>query len=125
FKSADSSNKLGTATTIQFGVFPVETVGIAGSIFFGWRDNAAAATLFESRYTLELQAFPVVTGKLHLGGYAGGGAAYRFEDAYTNGNSGSSALIGGAMMQLDINTRVALTARLGLTLAHDERMSDA
>ena len=29
------------------------------------------------------------------------------------------------MIQLDINTRLALTARLGLTRAHDERMTDA
>ena len=29
------------------------------------------------------------------------------------------------MVQLDVNTRLALTARLGETYAHDERMSDA
>ena len=32
--------------------------------------------------------------------------------------------MGGAMVQLDFNTRLALTARLGQTYAHDERMSD-
>ena len=48
--------------------------------FFGWRDNAVGETLFESRYTLELQGYPVHAGPLHLGLYGGGGAAYRWED---------------------------------------------
>ena len=29
------------------------------------------------------------------------------------------------MIQLDVNTRIALTARFGLTRAHEERMTDA
>jgi hypothetical protein len=124
YKSADGSVQNGTATTIQMGVFPEQHVGILGSIFFGWRDNAVNQTLFESRYTLEVQGYPVVAGPLHLGLYGGGGAAYRFEDGIAGGNSGSLALIGGAMLQLDFNTRLALTARLGQTYAHDERMSD-
>ena len=41
------------------------------------------------------------------------------------GNESTLALTGGAMFQLDINTRVALTARLGLALAHGEQMHDA
>ena len=51
--------------------------------------------------------------------------AYRCEDGIPGGNAGSTALIGGGMVQLDINTRLALTARFGLTRAHDERMTDA
>jgi hypothetical protein len=125
FESADGSKDNGTATTIQLGYFPAHPVGIVGSIFFGWRDNAVNETLFESRYTLELQGYPIHTGPLQVGGYLGGGAAYRFEDGIDGGNSGSSALIGGGMFQLDINTRIALTARLGLTRAHGERMTDA
>jgi len=34
------------------------------------------------------------------------------------------ALVGGAMFQLDVNTRIALTARLGIAQAHDEQMHD-
>jgi hypothetical protein len=62
---------------------------------------------------------------MHFGLYGGGGGAYRFEDGVSGGNSGSWALIGGGLAQLDINTRLALTARFGLTRAHDELMSDA
>ncbi len=124
YKSADGSVENGTATTIQLGVFPVQQVGVLANIFFGWRNNAVDATLFESRYTLEVQGYPVVAGPLHLGLYGGAGAAYRWEDGIAGGNAGSLALQGGAMLQLDFNTRLALTARLGQTFAHDERMSD-
>jgi hypothetical protein len=124
YKSADGSVENGTATTIQLGVFPEQHIGVMGSIFFGWRDNVTNNTLFESRYTLEVQGYPVVAGPIHLGLYGGGGAAYRWEDGIAGGNAGSLALIGGAMAQLDFNTRLALTARIGQTYAHDERMSD-
>ena len=124
FKSADGSNDLGTSTTLQFGFFPEQHVGIVSSLFMGWRTNRAAATMFESRYTLEVQAYPIQAGPVHFGVYAGGGGASRFEDGI-DGNASSLALLGGAMLQLDINTRLALTARLGQTYAHDERMSDA
>jgi hypothetical protein len=124
YKSADGTVENGTATTIQLGVFPEQHLGVLGSIFFGWRDNAVNETLFESRYTLELQGYPIVAGPVHLGLYGGGGAAYRWEDGIPGGNAGSIALIGGAMFQLDFNTRLALTARLGQTYAHSERMSD-
>jgi hypothetical protein len=125
FESADGTKGRGTATTIQLGYFPSHPLGVVGSVFFGWRQNALDETLFESRYTLELQGYPLHTGPLQIGGYLGGGAAYRFEDGLPNGNAGSPALIGGGMMQLDINTRLALTARFGITYAHQERMTDA
>jgi len=41
------------------------------------------------------------------------------------GNESSGALVGGAMFQLDINTRLALTGRLGIAVAHGEQMHDA
>ena len=125
FESADGTKGSGTATTIQLGYFPSHPIGIVGSVFFGWRQNVLDETLFESRYTLELQGYPIHTGPFQVGGYIGGGAAYRFEDGFANGNAGSGALIGGGMLQLDVNTRIAITARLGLTRAHDERMTDA
>ncbi|HEY1813853.1 MAG TPA: hypothetical protein VGG74_15985 [Kofleriaceae bacterium] len=124
FASADGSKKLGTASTIQLGYYITQQIGIVGSVYFGWRDNSEQQTLFESRYTLELQGYPVVVGPLHLGLYGGGGGAYRFEDGVPDGDSGGWAVMGGALGQLDINTRLAITARLGQTYAHDERMTD-
>ena len=124
FASADGSKKLGTASTIQLGYYITQQLGIVASMYFGWRDNNEAQTLFESRYTLEVQDYPVAVGPLHLGLYGGGGGAYRFEDGVVGGNSGGGALMGGALVELDFNTRLALTARLGQTYAHDERMTD-
>jgi hypothetical protein len=123
-RSAYGDLELGPAFTVQVGYFPDQRFGVLASVFFGWRDNRAGETLFESRYTLELQALPVAAGPFHAGLYGGGGAAYRFEDGVANGNSGSTALTGGAMLQLDINTRLALTARFGIAKAHEEKMKD-
>ena len=124
FTSADGSKNSGTATTIQFGFFPEQHIGIVSSLFFGWRDNNAAQTLFETRYTLEADGYLAQAGPVHFGLYAGGGGASRLEDGIPGGNASSLALLGGAQIQLDINTRLALTARFGQTYAHDERMTD-
>lgn len=123
-RSATGDLGLGPAFTVQAGVFPTQEFGIVGSVFLGWRENRNLDTLFESRYTLELQALPVAAGPFHAGLYGGIGGAYRFEDGVANGNSGTYALTGGAMLQLDVNTRIALTARFGLAKAHEESMRD-
>jgi hypothetical protein len=126
-RSVNGEKELGPAFTIQAGYFPDQHVGILANIFFGWRDNVVNETLFESRYTLEVQALPIRAGKLHAGLYAGAGYAYRYEDGTKLRNTnepGSTALTGGAMLQLELHTRIALTARFGLAKAHGERMSD-
>jgi|HubBroStandDraft_6_1064221.scaffolds.fasta_scaffold83703_3 hypothetical protein len=127
FASADGSKKLGTSSTIQLGYYITQQFGIVSSLYFGWRDNDEQQTLFETRYTLEAQGYPVAVGPLHLGLYGGGGGALRLEDGVppANGDDSSWAVMGGALGQLDINTRLALTARLGQTYAHGERMTDA
>jgi hypothetical protein len=125
FQSADGSKASGTATTIQFGYFFDQHVGLVSSLFFGWRENNVAQTLFETRYTLEVDGYVAQAGPVHLGVYAGGGGATRLEDGIPGGNASSLALLGGAQVQLDINTRLALTARLGQTYGHGELMTDA
>jgi len=125
FVSADGSKDTGTATTIQFGYFPAQHIGIVSSLFFGWRDNKELQTLFETRYSLEVDGYLAQAGPLHFGLYGGIGGATRLEDGIDGGNASSLALLGGAQVQLDFNTRLALTARFGQTYAHDERMTDA
>jgi hypothetical protein len=126
-RSIDGDKELGPAFTVQLGYFPTETLGVHASVFFGWRDNVVNETLFESRYTLELQSFPIKAGPFHAGLYGGAGIAYRFEDGSKLSrmqDPQSLALTGGAMLQLELATRLALTARFGVAQAHDERMSD-
>jgi hypothetical protein len=123
-RSAAGELGAGPAFTIQAGYFFNQQVGLLFDVMLGWRENTELATLFESRYMAEIQALPLQAGILHAGGYVGGGVAYRFEDSVVGGNNGSYALTGGGMLQLDINTRIALTARAGVTKAHEERMTD-
>jgi hypothetical protein len=131
-RSAAGDLAMGPAWTVQLGYFATQQIGVFASVFFGWRSNQLDATLFETRYTAELQYLPLQLGILHGGLYGGAGVAYRFEDAVrvsgggiVAGNESTPALVGGAMFQLDINTRIALTARLGLAQAHGEQMHDA
>jgi len=124
-RSADGDLGAGPAFTVQLGYYFTQHVGLFADVMVGWRTNKFDGTLFESRYMLELQAMPLELGILHAGGYVGGGAAYRFEDSIPlRGNNGSEAYTAGGMLQLDINTRIALTARFGVTKAHEERMTD-
>lgn len=129
-RSADGSLVEGPAWTVQLGGFPTQELGILGTVFFAWRDNQYGATLFETRWTAEVQYLPIQLGIFHAGLYGGAGFARRFEDAVrvnsqlVAGDDSSGALVGGAMFQLDFNTRVALTARLDLSYAHGNEMRD-
>jgi hypothetical protein len=123
--SADGTNGAGPAFTIQLGGYFNQHVGLFGDIMFAWRNNEVGGTLFESRYMLELQAMPLQAGIFHAGGYVGAGYAYRFEDSIPmRGNNGTNAFTAGGMLQLDINTRIALTARMGITKAHEVAFGD-
>ena len=122
--SAHGDKGAGPAFTIQAGYFFNQYVGILGDMMFAWRENQFRDTLFESRFQLELQALPLHVGILHGGGYVTGGTAYRLEDNVTGGNAGSRVYSGGGILQLDVNTRIALTARMGVTSIHGERTSD-
>jgi hypothetical protein len=122
--SAHGDKGAGPAFTIQAGYFFNQYVGILGDIMFAWRDNQFRDVLFESRFQLELQALPLHVGILHGGGYVTGGTAYRLEDNVMGGNAGSRVYSGGGILQIDVNTRIALTARAGVTSIHGERTSD-
>lgn len=122
--SAHGDKGAGPAFTIQVGYFFNQYIGLLGDIMFAWRQNRLNDTLFESRFQLELQALPLRLGILHAGGYVAAGTAYRAEDNVMGGNAGSRVYSGGGMLQLDVNTRIALTARMGVVRIHDERTTD-
>jgi hypothetical protein len=122
--SADGTTAFGTTFAIQLGYFPDNRIGILGNAQFGWRDNTYSGTVLDTRYTLEVHALPVAVGPLHLGLYGGAGAAYRYEDGPLNGNASGTALVGGATLQLELATRVALTARAGIARVHGDDATD-
>jgi len=125
--SATGQTEFGPSFVIQGGYFPRNDIGILANIGFAWRDNQFGGTLFDSRYSIELQVLPIKAGPLHLGGYGSVGLAYRWEDvpgATIEGDNGSSAFTGGGMLQLELHSRIALTARAGVVAAHGDRQTD-
>lgn len=131
YAGIDGSRGSGPASTIQLGYFPVHQLGIVGSLFMGWRDNEVGTTNFQARYGFEGQLYPVDTGKLQVGGYIGLGGAYRSDERFDgtqvtfHESEADSMLSAGAILQLDINTRIALTARFGVADTFNERTTES
>ncbi len=125
--SVTGRTEFGPSFVIQGGYFPRNDIGVVFDLAFAWRDNQFGGTLFDSRYSLELQVLPLKAGPLHAGGYGSAGLAYRWEDVpgtTIEGNNGSGAFAGGGMLQLELHSRIALTARAGLVAAHGDRQTD-
>ncbi len=104
----------GFAGHIQFGYFPTKQVGVQLDIGMAWTDDEFGNTIYVSRNSLELQAFLAKAGPLHGGVFGQLGFAKRFDDGIST-ESSSSLAGGGALLQLDITTRLALTGRVGIT----------
>jgi hypothetical protein len=113
----------GFLSHIQFGFFPHHMVGIQADIAYGWDEDINGATIFDGRYSLELDAMPLSAGRLHAGGYGQVGVAYRSDDGLRHDDQ--DTLLGlGALLQLDLTTRLALTLRAGQTWVHGESLSE-
>ena len=115
---------LGPASHIQLGYFPIHEFGLHADIGFGWGDASDpedTSSRFAASAGLEAQLLPFQSRRVHAGGFAQAGRSVRTRSA----GGGKSALYStGALMQLDITTRLALTARAGVTRAHDETASE-
>ncbi len=131
YSGIDGSRGSGPASTIQLGYFPVTEFGIVGSLFMGWRDNEVGTTNFQARYGIEGQIYPISRGFLQVGGYIGAGGAYRSDERFIDGelvdheSESGRALSAGLILQLDINTRIALTGRFGYTDTFGERTAES
>ncbi|WP_428265243.1 hypothetical protein [Haliangium sp.] len=121
--TAADGTKSGFMGHVQFGYFPVQTVGILVDIGVGWRNDDRAETIYDSRWALELQALPLAAGPIHGGLFGQFGAATRLDDGPGPDRSGN-LLGGGALVQLDLTTYLALTARAGVTYLYGEPVSD-
>jgi hypothetical protein len=108
---------------IQLGYFPDTRLGFLLDIGLGWRDNLMDETLFDSRWALEGQFFPVAAGRLHAGLFGQLGFGGRLEDGPQE-RSFSRLLGGGGLLQLELTTYMAITARAGLTSIHGFTSSD-
>jgi hypothetical protein len=108
---------------IQFGYFPVHQVGIQADIAYSWTDDSQGATIFDGRYSLEVDALPLSAGIFHAGGYGQIGIASLSDDGVSF-NETDTLLGGGALLQLALTTRLALTARAGVVRVHDETVTE-
>ncbi|HTR56368.1 MAG TPA: hypothetical protein VMJ10_37095 [Kofleriaceae bacterium] len=113
YQALDGSIAMGPAASIQLGYFFDQKVGLVGNMYLGFGNGGVA----DSRYTLEVHGYPVQLGRVHLGLYGGGGSACETGCAVAG--------VGGALVELDVNTRIALTGRLGLAIdANDNTRND-
>lgn len=119
-KSAFGDLGTGPAGRIQFGFFPTHAFGIQLDWGASWRDNQVGERIFDDRLGLELTFAPIDAGPFHAGVFGGLALASRFEDGHVNGRTDGGALSYGALLQLGLTTRLALTGRLGASAAYAE-----
>jgi hypothetical protein len=115
--SANGDSDSGFQSHIQFGYFPAHEIGIQLDFGLGFRNNEDNLQVFDGRYALELQAYPLRAGPLHAGLFGQIGLATRIEDgAPIDGrkrDKSGNLFGGGVIAQLDLTTRLALSARAG------------
>lgn len=112
-------NADGVAADIQFGYFPHSMVGILANWSPGGGSDSDDRTFSRHNLSLEAQFFPLSVWRLHLGGFGHAGIMYAKQyqhDAMTRSTDGP-AFGGGAMLELSLTTRLALTARFDYTSA--------
>jgi hypothetical protein len=111
----DGVKGAGFLSHIQLGYFPIQQLGLLMDIGLGWRNDETYSDIFHSRYAFEVQVLPLAAGAFHAGAYGQLGAAYRFED-FPDGSGvdrGTFLLGAGALLQLELTTRLAFTVRAG------------
>jgi hypothetical protein len=111
---------------IQLGRFVSKETGILLDFGLGWRSNEFGNEVFEARNALEIQHLPLQAGKLHAGGYGQIGIGLRAEDGPYD-TVERRAFIGGAgaLAQIELTTRLAITGRVGYTRIFGEDTAEA
>lgn len=105
----------------QLGYYPSQMIGIQADIAYGWTEDSLGATIFNGRYSLELDVMPFSAGKIHAGGYGQIGLGSLSDDGVSFDDT-SALFGGGGLLQLELTTRLALTARAGIVSVHDEAL---
>jgi hypothetical protein len=98
---------------IQFGYFPTKQIGLQLDIGMGWTDDDLGNTIYNSRTSLEVDGYVAQAGPLHAGLFGQIGTGYRADDGIAFEQS-SFLYGGGAQLQLELTTRLALTGRAGM-----------
>ena len=115
----------GPTMNIQAGYFFTRKLGLLANLGLGG-GTATGGLVPRHALGLELQAFPLAWGRIHLGAFGNGGMAITEvlvgpTPTYVNGPS----VGGGALAELDLTSRLALTLRAGASLARLDQICDA
>lgn len=115
----DTSNQTlnGLTSHVQVGYFITPRIGLLATAGLGGADDGLSATLTRHELGLELQAFPLTLGPVHLGAYANGGLAVLGTTAAEGTTATGKAGGGGLLVELDVTGRMALTLRAGADVA--------
>jgi hypothetical protein len=103
----------GLAANVQVGGFPLQRLGILGTISLGLGEDNLGRSVARHGVALELQTFPLQIGRLHAGPFAHGGVQLVAEP--DRPTASGPAFGGGLMIELDLTTRMALYGRADLT----------
>lgn len=106
---------MGFGSNIQLGYFPHHEVGLLGTLSVGAGKNSAGEIFQRHSANLELQYFPLHWWRLHLGAFGHGGEQVARDEF---GTRTGAAWGGGAILELALTTRLALTGRMDYTIAH-------
>lgn len=107
---------------VQLGYYPAHQVGVQLAWTPAWRDDVMGETILDLRLGLELDVLPLDAGPLHGGGYLNGSLGWRTD---RDGTDEAAFSGGGAKLQLELTTRLAVTGRFGVTRAYGELARDA
>ena len=100
---------------IQLGYFPHHRFGLLGTWAFSGGSDNASKSYYRNNLAIEAQFFPLNVWRLHLGGFGHVGVQYADDDL--GGTRSGTAVGGGAILELALTSRLALTARGDYTSA--------
>jgi len=107
----------GPAMNVQVGYFFTRKLGLLANL--GLAGGAATGGLVPRHALgLELQAFPLAWGRVHLGAFGNGGMAITEVLVGSNPTYVDGPSVGGGLLaELDLTSRLAFTLRAGGSLA--------
>jgi hypothetical protein len=118
-----SDPEAGFLGRFQLGFFPVHEVGVLADIAYSWTDDSQGATIFNGRYSLEVDVLPLQAGKFSAGVFGQLGLGSLSDDGVAFDDT-DTLFGGGGLLQLELTTRMALTARAGLVAVHEETLAE-
>lgn len=105
----------GFAANLQLGYFPHHRAGLLATASLGGGTNAVGKSFQRHTLGLEAQWFPLSLWRFHLGAFGHGGWQIGREGDSTSRTG--AAFGGGAILEIALTTRLALTARADWTTA--------